>query len=1071
MRILNQLNQLFASLGSKPILLLFLLLPFSKKSSSQDTVNISGVITDTSGNGLMGASVLIKGTSNGTTSGNGGHYTIQARSGNVLIFSHSSYETQEIEVGNTPILNITLRRDISNLADVVVIGYGTMKKFKVTGAITKMSNVDALAERPVARIDQAMVGQMSGVRVKRTSGIASKGLSIEVRGGGSLGGNNEPLYVIDGFPQSVSNPNGAGNFSVNPLDNINPDDIESIEVLKDASSSAIYGSRAANGVVLITTKSGSKGKAKLSVNAKTGVSRIAKKYDVLNTDEWIERATEMINAKYISSGLGRSVSDDTPTRIAKIGSFDNSQVLDDRWSQPNYGGLIPVDWQDAIFKQGLLQEYNLSANGGSDFIKYYVSANYLNQEGTAIGMDYKLYSTRINIEANATKKLLFGLNLNPSFAIKNDGGMEGKDLPLFHAISINPIVEADQGLNQNSFDKGVYVWSKQNEISPVAQLKYTKNEDRIFRNIASLYAQYEILSGLRLKSTLNLNNDDWQNEYFRPSYISGTLSSRVNTPGLFSNGSFSGFRQQNFLNENTLSYLTSLFDKHDISLLAGTSYNSINTLSWGMSSFGGYLNDDIYTLNNAAGINSSSNTTRSANAMFSVFGRLQYSYENKYLFSGSIRRDGSSRFGTNTRWGVFPAASIGWRVTEESFMPKTNALTELKLRASWGKSGSDNFGNYEQFARLTSASYSFNNQMALGIAPANIANPHLSWEESQTFDIGADIGLLSNRIHISADYYTKKSKNLLLNIPVPRVTGFSSSSTNIGEVQNKGWELEVSANLLDQEFKWNVSANLSHNKNRVLKLGPNNSPITNLAPGSIAFSILAVGHPMYEMYLIKQIGILSAKDISDKVAITQGETEGDPKYYDANGNGVIDIDDRMYLGDPNPKLIWGFNMNLSYKGFDLSATIQGQYGGLLYSSLGRGVDGPAWQFFYNQIGHNRDRWRSAEDPGKGIRGKAYSTMQRTPVGNTDWLYSSNYWRIPYITLGYNLGKIVQNKMISKTRIYVAFENYFGGDKYDGGVNPEAVNISSSGGMGVAAGTDYGAYPLIKTMVIGLNFIF
>ena len=350
---------------------------------------------------------------------------------------------------------------------------------------------------------------------------------------------------------------------------------------------------------------------------KTGVSSITKKYDILNTAEWVDRATEMINAKYLSIGTGRSVTHNSALRQSKIGNFDNSQMLDERWAQPNYDGLMPVDWQDAIFKKGTVQEYSVSASGGNDFVKYFISTNYMNQDGTSVGMNYKLFTARINIEVNASKKLTFGLKLNSSYSIRNDAGVEGKDKPMFNAISINPIVEATQGLYLNSFDKGVYIWSKQNENSPLAVLENTKNEFRIFRTMASAYAQYEFIPGLDFKSTFNLDNDDTQNEYFMPSTVFSTLASRVNTPGLFANGTFSGYRSPNFLNENTLSYHHVYSQKHDVSLLAGTSFNSITRLNWGINSYGGFANDNVYTLNNANGINSTSNTNRTANAMFS----------------------------------------------------------------------------------------------------------------------------------------------------------------------------------------------------------------------------------------------------------------------------------------------------------------------------------------------------------------------------------------------------------------------------------------------------------------------
>ena len=507
--------------------------------------------------------------------------------------------------------------------------------------------------------------------------------------------------------------------------------------------------------------------------------------------------------------------------------------------------------------------------------------------------------------------------------------------------------------------------------------------------------------------------------------------------------------------------------------MAGISFSTNKFESYRIASTGGFGTDYITTLNDAVDINSdATDTYESKNTLMSYFGRVNYSYKDRYLLSASIRRDGSSRFGKDTKWGVFPSASVGWRISDEDFMANIDWLSSLKARVSWGKAGNNGFSeDYAHIALLESADYSFAGSKAIGWGSGNFPNKDLGWEESETWNYGVDFGLFENKIYGSLEYYTKTNTDLLLKIPVPQATGFETALTNIGEVFNSGWEFELNTRNFSGDFSWTTTFNLSFNKNEVRKLGPDNAPILGGA-FDITHNILTVGEPMYSIYVVQQDGILSAADIAAGAARYGNQVEGDPKYVDqltvdTNGDGVPDQadgvitpDDRVICGHPNPDYVWGITNSFKFKGFDLSVLIQGQHGGVLYSTFGRAMDRTGMGWLDQAIGAWRDRWRSADDPGAGLKGKAYSTFGR--IKNTDWMYPNDYWRIRNITLGYDLGKLIRSNVISGARLYVTAENWFGDDKYFGGFNPEAVNNS---------GDDYGGAPLPKSMIFGLNVTF
>lgn len=1033
---------------------------------------LKGKIVDASNQPLAGVSVrVLEDENRSVSSGPDGAFSLPVNTGETLDVSSVAYQNRRVRVMDRQPLTIVLEARDERLDEVVVIGYGSQRRSNVIAPVSKF-NAEGLEERPLVRVDQALIGQMSGVRVKQTTGVPGKGLSVQVRGSGSITAGSEPLYVIDGFPLTVSTPNGSGNYSQgNPLDNINPNDIESIEVLKDASAAAIYGSRAANGVVLITTKRGKTGQPKLTFNTYLGASSAYRKLDMLSGEEWIDRAVEMINSQWVASGPGRTASQSMDERRAILGvspgAYSTANMYDERWLQPGLPGLYVIDWQDEAYRAGLAQNYQLGASGGTDYVNYYVSGNYLDQKGIVRGLDYKNYALRANIDVKPSKKLALGMNLAPSYSEANDPGVEGKDNIIHQLYSATPIQQNAAGM-VNVYDNDKYPWSTSSN-DPIAKLNNYVGENKTARVLASLYGQYEILDNLTFKTTVNIDHIDRTSFSFRPYTIAGTLEQRLTKPNEATYGSSNKYRRQTFVNENTLTYDLEV-DKHSIAALLGHAYNYDRYDGSNITSQGGYKNSSIKTLNAAVGTRATTDATK--NLMLSYFGRVQYAFDGKYLFSASMRRDGSSRFGMNTKWGWFPSVSAGWRLSSEEFMKSADFIQDLKIRASYGESGNNNIGDYSSIAVLGDYAYSLNDALVSGWAPRNIINPDLKWEKSRTFDVGLDFTVFQSRISGSFDWYQRTSSDLLLNVPTMLATGFGTLLDNAGEVKSRGWDLELtSRNIQYSNFSWSTSLNLSHNTNKVTRLIGNQEQILIPSSFDIEHSILRVGQPMYSIYVVQQNGILTQQDIDNGAALYGTQVAGDPRYVDVNGDNVIDGDDRVIVGHPNPDYVWGITNDFRYKNFDLSFMFQGQNGGHLYSLLGRALGRTGQGASDNALGFYRDRWRSEEDPGDGRVGKVYSTFGR--IKNTDWLYSSDYWRLRNVTFGYNFRdlRLGGKSKLSSGRIYMTLENFWGKDKYDGGLNPESANTNLSGSNTFVDAGDYGGLALPKTITFGVNLTF
>ncbi|HEY6900220.1 MAG TPA: TonB-dependent receptor [Puia sp.] len=1045
-----------------------------------------GTVTDGAGQGVAGASIMVKGSRSAVTAGAGGTFAITVRERDVLVISYVGFGDQEVAVSQGKHLTISLSASNKSMEDVVVIGYGTQKRRNVTGAVATF-DTKGIEEKPITRIDQAMIGQMPGVQVRQQTGMPGSGFSLVVRGTGSISAGTEPLYVVDGFPLDVNSQNTAGGFTNgNPLNNLNPEDIESIQVLKDAAAGAIYGSRAANGVVVITTKRGQIGKAKLTVNSHAGISQASRKLDVLSADEWTAEATELENYKWTQTA-GRTADQTNAQRRAILGlgptGYNTSVMPDDRWSIPGHPGLEYVNWQDSAFRTAPFQNYAVSASGGSDNTRYFVSGGYLNQAGVLVNTGYTNYSARANLEFNAAKRFKLGFNLAPTYSITQAPSAEGKDNQLMKLYNMIPVVEDSAGMNTGAGKNNVYSWAT-SSISPVAYLNNVISQVKTTRILYSMYGDLQIFDGLTARSSINYDHNNQTTKGYISDYVAGNITDRINSPGKGSSGSYQGFTKQNFVNENTLNYNKTIAEKHSISAIAGVSYNWVHVETFQIKTAGGYANDLLTTLNNAiastAGVTVTGTTTETNNTLFSYYSRLQYSYDGKYLLSASIRRDGSSRFGKSSQYGTFPSLSVGWRISQENFMQKINFINDLKLRFSYGKSGNNNIGDYSALPTLNSGTisnvlygnYSFGGNTPVSVTgqvPNGLPNPLLQWETSNTYDAGFDATIWNNRINIVFDAYRKKNTNLLLTIPVPGASGATSNLQNIGAVENRGIEVGVGATVYrSKDFQWTANGNIAFNQNKVLSLGSVGSLINipNAFGTGYPPFILATGKPMYTYYTIRNIGILTKDDIANsKVTKLPKQTEGDEKYLDKNTDGLIDANDRVESGQPTPKYTWGITNTFRFKAFDLGVQVYGQHGGSILSYIARAIDNPANGIATN-LGVWRDRWTAANPNPNAPRGKigfAYTV----PYTTSDWVYSTDFLRIQSITLGYNLKSIIKSNVMSSARVYVSLQNWFGWDKYKGGVNPEAANTNLTNTTYPLPG-DYGAMPLSKSAVLGIN---
>lgn len=1057
---------------------------------------ISGTITSESGESIVGASVIIKGTTEGTITNIDGAFTINAPQQSILSISYIGYLTKEIRVGEKTELQIQLEEDAGLLDEVVVVGYGVQKKRDVTTAIATLRASD-MKGVPAASMTEAMVGKMPGVLVTQPSGTPGGALQIKVRGTGTITAGISPLYVVDGVP-----------LAQEQLNTFNMNDVESIEVLKDASSAAIYGSRGSNGVILISTKKGNEGRATVAYNGYYGWQSVSKKIDMLNAYEYADLvndarnntytdAMESINRRLIAQGgqpLTFNTNDNNALRLGNTGTNYNAIVPVEILPYLNgEKGLTDTDWQDEIFRIAAIQNHTASISGGSKKVKYYTSFDYFNQEGVILNSDFTRYSTRMNLDV--TEGIFkFGLAFNPSFTIENavnsdgsfssDGG--GIVASALHSAPIFSVYNADGTFNfsQNSWsanaetvmpDGSIKIGNSQTQAwNPVALAVLQQDKRKAARIFGNTYAQVDFLQDFNYHVNLGFDIYNSSRDRFRPSTL--PLANTRNNPESVAEAHSYTDKVYNWLLEQTVNYNKKI-GKHSLNAIAGWTMQYQRDESTYMFA-NGFMTNTIPTLN--AGTVTRGNTHASEWMLLSGLARVQYNYEGKYMLSGAVRTDGASRFGKSNRWGWFPSISAGWRMSQESFMQSLTFLDDLKFRASYGLTGNFRIPNYGALGEISYYSYVLggsSSDVIKGAAPSKMPNPALRWEKTAQINVGFDASLFRNRLTFGMDIYNSNTYDLLLNVPVPMTTGYQTRLENIGKVNNKGIEFNAVTNHQFGDFNWTGHFNISKNINKVKELGPGNADIITNGSVSNAYFVTRVGEaigsyflPVVEGVFMNQAEVDATLHYRDSPANygLNDSKPGDFRFKDVNNDGILDISDtdRAIVGNYMPKFTYGFGTSFMWKGVDLSIECQGVQGNKILNLSRR--------YFYNIEGNMNNykgalnRWKSESDPGDGFTPRANRVSKGQNGTTSTWhIEDGSYLRIRNVTLGYQLPKSMINKAyIKNARLYVSVQNPFTFTKYKG-YNPEVSNSKSP----TTNGEDYGMYPLAKIISIGANLTF
>ncbi|MEM1135544.1 MAG: TonB-dependent receptor [Bacteroidota bacterium] len=1009
-------------------------------------ITIKGKVTTVeNGEALPGVSILIKGTSTGTVSDLNGSYLLPANEGDILQFSFIGYQTKEVEIGNRTIVDVQLTQDLEQLEEVVVIGYGSQKRSDLTGSISSVSG-EEIEKLAATSLEQGLQGRAAGVQVTQTDASPGGAISVRIRGGNSITGNNEPLYVIDGYPImnqpiTATGRSGSGNNQViktNPLAALNPNDIASIEVLKDASATAIYGARGANGVVIITTKRGKSNTSNFDIHFSTGVQEIIKTMPVLNLRDYAELANEA----FVTDG--------------RAAPFPDVDGLVDSLN----GG---TNWQDEIFTTAPMYNVQLTYTGGNEKSRYMVSGNYFKQEGIVIGSDFQRYSTRFNLDTDVSSKFRLGYSLNLSYidneeVLVNDGGT-GSAGVVHNALTAAPYLPV--------FDEeGAYFvdWQQVGPVfrrdNPVSLALSTTNNTLIGRGLGNFYAQYEIIEGLTAKVTIGADVQYIKRNLYIP---------RTTYRGFFPRGIADVQTNQvyNWLNENTLTYQKNFNQNHRLTALLGYTMQRENRQTT-RSRGEGFVND-ILGFNNieAASVVQPPSTGANQWSLQSYIGRVNYVLSDKYLFTLTGRVDGSSRFGENNKYGFFPSGAFAWRMSEESFIKEMNFFSDLKLRTSYGITGNQEIPLYRSQASLGNTNYILGGSQAIGIAPNRVANPDLKWESTTQFDVGLDVGFIDNRLRFTLDHYRKKTEDLLLQLTIPWTSGYSSSLQNVGSVENIGWEFSAGADILTGELRWSVEGNISTNRNEVLDLGeldqffgPQSGAPGFYSPGPAV--IVKEGEPVNSFFGYETNGLFRTQADIDNGPTQRFQELGDRRFSDTDGDGELSPDDRVILGTAIPDFIYGFNSNLSYKNFDLSLFFQGVQGNEVLNVL-RIYELESLRGTHNNHTRVLDRW-SSENP-NGSEPKADRRGQERFVTDEN-VEDGSFLRLRNVVLGYTLPASKIN-WLRELRVYVSAQNLFTITNYTG-FDPE---VNSQGQNPINQGIDYGAYPRARVFNVGFNIGF
>ncbi len=1024
----------------------------------QSPRTVTGRVVDAAGLPVVGATVIVRGTTKGASTGVDGEFALEAAPSDVLEISYIGYLPQQAVVGSRTQIDIALQEDAMQVDEVVVVGYGVVKKRDVSTAISSIKAED-IANQPNADFRQAMAGKMPGVQVLQTSGDPEgSNLLVRVRGVGSATAGTDPLYIIDGVPVE----NGLSNF--------NPNDVESMEVLKDASSAAIYGSRGSNGVILITTKKGRSDKITVTYDGYYGIEKVSKKIDMLNAYEFAQLAKEGHDNAYYDLHPGG-----TDPNGSRPESYSNYPVelIPYLNGEP---GLTDTDWQDAIFRTASTTSHNIAISGKGGNVNYFISANYYLKQGIIINSDFEKYSFRLNLDGKY-KNFKYGVNFSPSYSESTrvnasgaygDGGVVQAALA---SVPIWPVYNPDGTFNfqGNGYWRIGTDYQHNEVLNPVALATLQSDVVSRIAMTGRAFLAYDICKGLTFQTSVGGNFYGAHNDTYRASTLPLQGKAYYDQPSNPVGKSSSGF-YFNWLVENQFTYARD-FGDHSISAILVQSAQK-ETYKGNNVKATDYPNDYIQTIGGGTVTDGNSKTDQWSLA--SYLARVQYSYKGKYMFSAAIRADGSSRFGKNNRWGYFPSVSAAWRISGEDFFQEAKSMSwvdDLKLRASYGQTGNFQIGNYRHLSTMDSDDYILgtgNGSLASGYKPTGIANPDLTWEKTSMVNVGIDISAWKGYLGLTAEYYYANTSDMLLDVPIPQLTGHSTTLMNVGKVNNRGWELSLtSQHAYKNGLSYSFSANWAKNTNEVLALGANDTPIIKTCSTAHDFFITKVGEPIGSYYLLVQDGVFMNDDELKAYPHFDNTQAGDFRFVDVDGDGVLDTDkDRMIVGNYMPDFTYGFGGSLAWKGIDFQIAFQGVYGNEILNLNRRylaNVEGNV-----NMMSCTLGRWQSAENPGDGQTNRANRKAKGNNGRTSTWhIEDGSYLRLQNIALGYTLpARWTKKFYVEKLRIYLSAQNLCTWTDYTG-YNPE-VSLTTSA---LTPGVDYGTYPLAKTFMVGLNVTF
>lgn len=991
---------------------------------------VSGTVKDDQGDALIGASVIVKGSTTGTTTNLDGAFTLQVPSGaDALVVSYTGFRTREIALGSANTLEVVLETDATLIEEVVVVGYGKQIKSTVTGNVAKIGG-DNIQAMPVVSVEQAMQGQAAGVFVESTNGKVGGAMRVRVRGVGSINAGTEPLYVIDGIPLAKDARNTSG-APLNPLADLNFNDIESIEVLKDASAKAIYGARGSNGVVIITTKSGKSGKSRIELDLQAGISQPTGRRDFLNSAEFIELFTEAANNSDDLEGVDYEEPFSWTTFVkSRFNRYDGHTD----WTQQ----IDQTDWQEEALRQGSVRNALLSFSGGTDRVRYYASGNYGNTLGILQGNDMEKAGGRLNLDFDATDRLRMGVNLSLSRTLTRQVSNDNAFSTPMQLVAMAPITPT-RDLDGVLYDRPVTTY-----YNGLIDMEDGSRKVYTMRTIANVFADYKFNQnlGLRVEGAANLYG-------VRDEAFFGERTDNGNDSRGYGYSAFAGATDYN---TNTVLHWDKGFDRHSLGIDLGT---ELFTSEYNRTFVEGeqFPSDEFKTLASAASITSGTSTLTNY-SFLSYFGRARYDFDRKYLLNVSARVDGSSRFGADNRYAFFPAASAGWVLSEEGFLADNPTLSFLKMRASWGVSGNADIGNFQSLGLYGAGNY----DGVSTLSPEQIANPNLTWERSTESNFGVDFGLFNNRLSGEVDYYVKNTTDLLLNVPVPGSSGFSSQFQNIGQLRNSGWEFTLNSNNLTGKFSWTTSLNLAFNKNEVVALANDQTLIDD--GGSRYMNVVRVGSPIGVFWGAEYAGV----DPSNGDALWYVNAEGGDAKATTNDYNEANF---VELGSPLPTVIGGLDNTLSYGGLSLNFRFQGQAGNMIHNAAGGYMSCNAC-WFDNQTADQLDRWQNPGDITDVPEARlGYSNGDQSR--SSRFLSDGSYLRLKNVTLAYTLpAKWLGRSGIRDARIYVTGTNILTFTNYDGWDPEVTTDFLASN---TVYGVDFYAAPQPKTYVAGVRLGF